>query len=190
MADALAACDGEAVIYSNELVDAFPCRIFQKQDDRWRELSLSIGGSRWIEHWTDPATWPDSTALTHPWPEGQRVETQEAFRHWYEAWRPLWKAGAMLVIDYGEEVGELYHRRLRGSLRAYAHHQRLEGTQAYIGFGKRDLTVDVNFTDLRQWLRAPAPAQTLAQFLSAQGQPVELGDAGEAFKVLEASPHA
>jgi len=190
MADALAACDGEAVIYSNELVDAFPCRVFQKQDDRWRELSLSIGGSRWVEHWTEPATLPDSSSLTHPWPDGQRVETQEAFRQWYEAWRPLWKAGAMLVIDYGEEVAELYHRRLRGSLRAYAHHQRIEGPQAYIGFGKRDLTVDVNFTDLRQWLRAPGPAQTLAHFLSAQGQPVELGDAGEAFKVLETAPPA
>ena len=38
---ALAACGGRAVIFSNELVDAFPVRRFQLAADGWRELAVA-----------------------------------------------------------------------------------------------------------------------------------------------------
>ena len=46
--EALAACGGTALILSNELVDAFPCRVFEKRPDGWRELALRLeeGASR------------------------------------------------------------------------------------------------------------------------------------------------
>jgi len=37
----------------------------------------------------------------------------------------------MLTIDYGDTCPALYLRRPRGTLRAYAHHQRLEGYDVY-----------------------------------------------------------
>lgn len=186
MQDALAACDGEALIFSNELVDAFPCRIFQKQEAGWRELALRIVEGKILEKWREAAL-PESTAFEPAWPDGQRVEVQESFRGWQEGWLPGWKKGAMLTIDYGDLITELYHRRPHGTLRAYSHHQRLEGADAYGGFGTRDLTVDVNFSDLQKWGSPGGEVSTLGDFLDQQGikkDPHVLAEAGEAFKTL------
>jgi len=185
VARALAACDGEAVIFSNELVDAFPCRIFRKEDAAWRELGLRIDDGRIVETWRETPL-PESTAFAHNWPEGQRVEVQESFHRWLQEWLPAWKRGAMLTIDYGDCCPALYHRRPHGTLRAYAHHQRLEGAEAYAGFGLRDLTVDVNFSDLQNWIEPPSEVSTLAEFLARQQVPgnPSLAGAGDAFKVL------
>ncbi len=198
MTEALAACDGSALIYSNELVDAFPARIFQNQDKVWHELALRIENGRVEETWLAPlpdTARPDSTAFATPWPEGQRIEVQESFATWRDDWRPAWKAGAILTIDYGDACPALYHRRPQGSLRAFAHHQRLEGAAAYAGFGVRDLTVDVNFSDLIAWGGPPdAELLTLDAFLARQNRKPASGhldqfpEAGEAFKVLIQSP--
>lgn len=183
VAAALEACDGRALIFSNELVDAFPARIFQNQSGTWRELALRLEASRIAETWLDTPL-PASTVFSHPWPDGQRVETQESYTRWLAEWQPAWKGGAMLTIDYGDACPTVYHRRPRGTLRSYAHHQRLEGPEAYAGFGLRDLTVDVNFSDL---LRGPgAEFLSLGEFLKKQGVPVTPGlqEAGEAFQAL------
>jgi SAM-dependent MidA family methyltransferase len=189
--EALADCGGKAVIFSNELVDAFPCRIFQKQSGAWRELALRIEDGR-VREVLQEVSLPDSTAFLPDWPEGQRVEVQESFRTWQDEWLPEWKSGAMLTIDYGDLCPALYHRRPLGTLRAYAHHQRLEGREAYAGFGRRDLTVDVNFSDLQKWAGPCTAYGTLAEFLARQkaASAAALAEAGEAFKVLEqpASP--
>ncbi|MFZ4681041.1 MAG: SAM-dependent methyltransferase [Terrimicrobiaceae bacterium] len=185
VADALTASDGEAVIFSNELVDAFPCRIFQKKEASWRELELRIEDGRIVEIWRENPP-PGSTAFAPEWPEGQRVEVQESFHRWLQEWLPAWKRGAMLTIDYGDTCPALYHRRPHGTLRAYAHHQRLEGADAYAGFGLRDLTVDVNFSDLQHWIEPASEILTLTEFLARQRVPGDpsLAAAGDAFKIL------
>lgn len=187
--DALSACDGQAAIFSNELVDAFPCRVFQKQNTSWRELALQIEKGRVTETWLD-APLPDSTVFQPDWPQGQRVEIHESFLHWLSDWLPHWKAGTMLTIDYGGTCPGIYHRRPRGTLRAYTHHQRLEGGEAYLGFGLRDLTADVNFSDLLRVgeLREPK-LSSLTEFLTTSGHPLEpaFREAGEAFLVLSQS---
>jgi len=185
MAEALNACDGAALIFSNELADAFPCRIFQKHDAAWRELALHIDDGRIIESWRE-APLPESTVFDHEWPDGQRVEVQESYQHWQQEWLPFWKSGSMLTMDYGDNCPALYHRRPQGTLRAYAHHQRLEGSGAYAGFGTRDLTVDVNFSDLQKWAGPGAKFSTLSEFLTRQraADVPSLAGAGEAFKVL------
>jgi SAM-dependent MidA family methyltransferase len=121
------------------------------------------------------------------WPENQRVEIHESYRHWLAENLTGWKSGAMLTIDYGDTCPQLYHRRPRGTLRAYAHHQRLEGAGAYGGFGQRDLTTDVNFSDLIRWSPAGTnDLMTLSAFLAKYHRSVEgqLAEAGEAFQVL------
>ena len=57
----------------------------------------------------------------------------------------------MLTVDYGDLFPQLYHRRPRGTLRAYLRHQRLTGTEVYANMGRQDITADVNFTDLMNW---------------------------------------
>ena len=192
--EALGACGGTALIVSNELVDAFPCRVFEKRPDGWRELALRIEDGRVMEEWVSRPL-PDSTVFLHPWPDGQRVEVQESFRVWLRDWLPAWQAGSMLTIDYGDTCLALYFRRPGGTLRAYAHHQRLEGHDVYGGFGLRDLTVDVNFSDLqRESAFSTATLTTLAELKSkydpspVKDRTSELlhspGGAGEEFKAL------
>jgi SAM-dependent MidA family methyltransferase len=192
--EALEVCGGAAMIISNELVDAFPCRVFKKNGDSWRELALRIEQKAVVEEWISTAL-PTSTAFVECWPVGQRVEVHESFRVWLREWLPGWKSGKMLTIDYGDTCPELYRRRPQGTLRGYAHHQRLEGRDAYSGFGLRDLTADVNFSDLQQ---EPALVTTafgaMTDFLSSNGgfnkqrrvsrELPSTGGAGEAFKFL------
>ena len=196
-AAALAACRGRAVIFSNELVDAFPVRRFQRTPDGWRELALAMdapGKSR--EVLLPPGPLPASSAFQPNYPIGQWVEVHDSYRAWLEQWLPAWQAGRLLTIDYGSTADLLYHRRPRGTLRAYLHHQRLEGPAVYDHPGRQDLTADVNFTDLMDWTRARTTATTLRpfhEFLAATADPADPTDqallaahgAGGAFLVLD-----
>ncbi len=143
---ALNSCDGNAFIFSNELVDAFPVRILKKSNNVWLELHLD-GTNETFLPCPDP---PDSCALTHH-PENQRIEIHHSYHQWLQQWIPIWKHGQLLTIDYGDIYPDIYYRRPHGSLRGYSHHQRITGQQLYHHPGSIDLTADVNFTDLQLW---------------------------------------
>jgi SAM-dependent MidA family methyltransferase len=189
---ALEASRGSATLFSNELVDAFPCRVFERIEDGWQELQLRIedGGFRQIlQH----CTLPDSTVFHHPFRIGQRVEVHESYNRWLQDWAPRWKSGSMLTIDYGDTMPALYHRRPQGSLRGYAAHQLLTGVEIYQAPGRCDLTADVNFSDLKAWGERGGweclLASRLADFLGPD-LPPRFQSAAEAFRILVQSPHA
>jgi SAM-dependent MidA family methyltransferase len=195
-AAALAACKGRAVIFSNELVDAFPVRVFENHPDGWREIAVSFDSSgNATEILLSPAPLPPSSALDKPHLAKQRVEVHDSYRLWLSEWLSLWKAGRMLTIDYGSTAETLYQRRPRGTLRAYFLHQRLEGPAIYQNIGRQDITADVNFTDLADWSvpwTTDVKMQTMADFIKPHvntGNPADaaLADpegAGGAFMVL------
>jgi SAM-dependent MidA family methyltransferase len=152
--DALSACGGNAVIYSNELVDAFPVRRFQKTAEGWQELAVRFDEKkRPHESLLPPAPLPDSSGFLEKHPVGQWVEVHDSYRRYLAEWMPAWKSGRLLTIDYGATAEQIYHRRPRGSIRAYLLQQRLEGPAVYENPGRQDLTADVNFTDLMEWSR-------------------------------------
>jgi len=193
--DALAAAGGKADIFSNELADAFPCRVFVRSGGGWRELAIHVSGGSAREVLIDRPL-PDSTAFLPEAPEGTRVEVHESYHTWLADWAPLWKGGRRLTIDYGGTMPELYSRRPQGSLRAYAFHQRLVGADVFSAFGKRDITADVNFSDLRKWGHAlgweGGEPVSLGRFLSAHTPGCRLSpalqEAAEAFQTLIQSP--
>ncbi len=188
-ADITAALDqaqGNAFIYHNELLDAFPATLLQwnAQEQRWQEV--------WVPeslhpHQLDPTHF---SALRHTaFADRQRCELHVSVRDWLHAWTPQWHSGSMLTIDYGDDFPQLYHRRPHGTLRAYLLHQRLTGTDVYANPGRQDITADINFTDYCHWLHAlgmeQASQQTLATFLHSHAAPAQLLDpegAGTAFK--------
>jgi SAM-dependent MidA family methyltransferase len=195
MADALAACDGRALIFSNELIDAFPCRLFEFRNGVWTERGVHIENGRILE-----CEYPRALPANLPsnMPEGQRIEVHIAAAEWFASWADNAQNARLLTIDYGDTMPGLYHRRPRGTLRAYFHHQRFEGAEVYHRFGKQDLTADVNFTDLRDWTErcgwSTVSLATQADFLARYGarhaglHDAQLADhtgAGAAFKVLE-----
>jgi SAM-dependent MidA family methyltransferase len=196
-AAALAACDGRAVIFSNELVDAFPVRLFEKSADGWREVAVAFDSAgKPAESLMSPAPLPMSSGFRDNHPPGQRIEVHDSYRHWLAGWLPLWKTGRMLTIDYGSTAETLYQRRPRGTLRGYLLQQRIEDAAIYQNPGRQDLTADVNFTDLVDW-SAPWTCgnqlQTLAAFLRGLHDPQHPADrelcdenaAGGAFMVLD-----
>lgn len=152
--EALAACEGRALIYHNEFFDAFPCRVFRKENSGWTELHLKVADSKLSEVFLPPTRpLPASTVFTKDWPEGQRVEVFESVREWMNGMSASWTSGAMLLVDYGGKTDEIYHRRNAGTLRAYRGQQRLSGNEVYEMPGRQDITADVNFEDLAMWAK-------------------------------------
>lgn len=152
--EALLACGGNALIYHNEFLDAFPCRIFRQESDGWTELHLAVADGKLREVFLAPARpRTASAAFARAWPAGQKVEVFESVRDWMRGLRSLWREGAMLAVDYGGRTDEIYHRRPAGTLRAYRAQQRLTGDEVYEIPGRQDITADVNFDDLTFWAR-------------------------------------
>ena len=198
---AVEAADGEALLFSNEFVDAFPCRRFVRGDDGWRELFFCHENGMWDERSFEAADLPDSSALngwTTPPTKGQRVEVHESYGRWLRGLGQSLGRGSLLTVDYGGSAREVYRRRPDGTLRAYVHHQRLTGLDVYRRPGHQDLTADVNFDDLKRWGAAaglvPVACVTQQQFLltwAPQRGKDKIRDfladpegAGSAFKVL------
>lgn len=158
MQEALAHCNGAALIFSNELLDAFPCRRLEWTGSFWSETQLVKAAEGWKEQsGSDPFISAVSYSALQNWPgvlkAGQRIELHETVQTWLQQWSSAWKKGKMLTIDYGDRFPEIYYRRPNGTLRAYFHHQRLEGNEVYSRAGHHDITADVNFTDFEAWQR-------------------------------------
>jgi len=122
MEDALAACEGRALVYASELLDALPVRVLRRLGGGWEELWISSNGAECREEWR-PASSEGAessgafSAFSRSWPEGQRVEIAPAVRDWFHSWKSFFVRGALLILDYGDSVDSLYERRPRGTLR-------------------------------------------------------------------------
>ena len=197
---ALAEAGGKAIIISNELVDAFPAELLQwhAKDRIWHQILLFHDGTHWSSRPGNPVNLPASSSLHghHDFLTGQKVERHDSYLDWLSGWIPEWHLGEMLTIDYGGLFPGVYHRRPRGTLRAYFAQQRLESLTEIISRpGKQDLTADIDFSDLRARSKRlglqEIAFQTQLEFITGQKIKADPGDpatdpegAGDAFKVL------
>ena len=200
MAEALTVCGGRALLFANELVDAFPPHVLQWNGGAWEECCLEIRADATVGEARRP--WQpgrEAASFQHPgaWPGaaipiGQRVEHLASFSRWMAEWIPLWRAGAGMWIDYGAVFPDLYHRRPGGTLRAYWNQERLVGPDVFRRLGRQDITCDVNFTDLAAWCAenglAAEAVETQADFIRRHHPAASADDpgflAGENFRVL------
>ncbi len=157
-AEALRRSRGAALLYSNELVDAFPAVVLERRSGSWAEVFVARGrDGRLVEELRPPGAWardeaPLSVLDLGDVPEGSRAEAHPSYHRWLRSWLPAWREGAMLTVDYGASCVELYGRGGGGTLRAYYRSHRLEGScEVLRRLGQQDLTCDVNFTDLAAW---------------------------------------
>lgn len=198
MADALEVTGGRALIFSNELVDAFPAKwlCWSEIEQCWLEVFVQYHREKGLQELFRPLPkgFPEenySALSLDRLDQGQRVEIQPLFQLWLGNLAEHLEEGSLLTIDYGGRPGEIYDRRPDGTVRAYYRQQRMEGGEIYQRFGKQDLTVDVNFEDISDWGEdfglSSISEESQAAFLSRYG---ETGDAmaeteaGEAFRVL------
>jgi SAM-dependent MidA family methyltransferase len=187
MSEALQATGGEALIYSNELVDAFPCLVLGFEQGCWQELTVSDKREDGVEGWlklenTRTERVAAETKSFCPEPRsGQRLEIPLAYREWLQGWLPDWRKGKMVTIDYGNLGEELVRLHRWGTLRCYFKHLRLEGAEIYRRVGQQDITFDVNFSLLLKWGEElglkNTGLSTQRDFLKAWG--VEVSDDGQ-----------
>ncbi len=198
--EALAAAKGEAILISNEFVDAFPCQRFERASEGWKEISLVLEGDLWREEYSENCEPPASSTFVAEHTIGQRVETFQSYRKWLTSLDRHLRRGTILTIDYGGSPDEIYHRRPNGTMRAYFRHQRIDGMGIYLRPGRQDLTADVNFVDLKDWgeqlelktVQLVAQADFIRQWAKPRSASQRLADRyianesgmGEAFKVL------
>ncbi len=197
---ALKSIGGKAFIYHNELLDAFPVVLLQWQETEWQEVHVDFSGSLARESLLPhslSSTDRESFSIFRQAPQSphQRVELHLSVRDWLGHWAPAWVEGSMLTVDYGDVFPALYHRRPKGTLRAYLLHQRLEGAEVYQNVGRQDITADINFTDYRAWAKSlnwqEAFFGTQAEFCmpsqktgAITSQLLHADGAGGAFKVV------
>ena len=100
-----------AIIFSNELLDAFPCRLFEKDGTgKWLELKVTRGGEPAAFQFTKhEANLPEALArlAVDELPAGYRMEySVSAVKWWHEACSLL-RSGFVFTLDYGVTDAEL-----------------------------------------------------------------------------------
>jgi SAM-dependent MidA family methyltransferase len=150
------------VIYSNELLDAFPVEAhqFDASDRRWYERTVTANGS--VLEWCHlgqggrsaeasvPFLVPLPPELEELLPDGFRIETSSAALDWWQDAAQLLIAGKLLALDYGDtQEGLLAPGRVAGTLRAYRDHQPVEVEDLLNDPGEQDLTAHVNWSAIQ-----------------------------------------
>lgn len=153
----------EGVMFSNELLDAFPIHRYawDKTAQGWMEMRVGEESGRFVWRKT-PVAWsamracgPDSDqsapldALFAVLPDGFVVETCPAGLEWWSKAARTLRRGWLLTLDYGHSAVEYWRpERADGTLRAYRAHRVLGNVLDEPG--EQDLTAHVNFTAVRQ----------------------------------------
>lgn len=138
----------EGCVLSNELLDAFPVHLLEKQDGELKEVFVTLRGET-ISEELRPLTNPAVLAHLHSQQlqpvEGNRMEVNLAAPAWIAQVGGLLKRGFVLTIDYGYPAAELYAPfRRNGTLMCF--HRHSSSDNPYQRFGEQDITAHVDFT--------------------------------------------
>jgi len=140
--------DFDGIVLANEVLDAMPVHILQKQGD-WLELGVAYDGQSFS--WQSFA--PGKTALNairsiearlDELPDNYCSELNLNYVPWFNALAQSCKRCVVLIIDYGYEQEHYYHpARSRGSLTCHYRHRVHNDPLIYPGL--QDITAFVDF---------------------------------------------
>ena len=140
------------VIFSNELIDAFPVNRVVMRDGRLRQLFVGVNDSQFVWRERDLeealAAYCDRAGLKLR--EGQIAEINldaEAFIAYAAS---VLERGYLVTVDYGAERDELLNSRDRehGTLRAFRSHHFAD--DALGNPGQQDLTTTIDWTQMKE----------------------------------------
>ncbi|MDF0645430.1 MAG: SAM-dependent methyltransferase [Nitrospira sp.] len=138
------------VMFSNELIDAFPVHRVEVSGGVLKELFVDYQEGRFVECLqppSDPALAAYLARLDLVLPEGYRTEINLRARDWMARVAGSLSRGVVLTIDYGHSAQDLYGPdRARGTLLCY--HSQLTSEDPYTRVGLQDMTSHVDFTSL------------------------------------------
>lgn len=136
---------------SNELLDAFPVRLIE-MDDEINEIYVSADGDDFVE-----VKMPCSDEVKKylkefgiELPKGYKTEVNLKIKDWLKEINTKLLEGFILTLDYGYPALDYYSEdRNRGTLLCYYQHRINE--DPYQNIGEQDLTAHVNFSSLKRW---------------------------------------
>jgi SAM-dependent MidA family methyltransferase len=140
------------VVFSNELIDAFPVHRVVWRGGRLGELCVGLDArGRFIETVCEPSTPALAAhfeALGVTPSEGQAIEVNLEAENWLALVGRSLGRGMVVTVDYGDDAESLFRSpaRREGTLRAFRRHNL--APDALADPGEQDLTSTVNWTHL------------------------------------------
>jgi SAM-dependent MidA family methyltransferase len=141
------------IVFSNELLDAFPVHRVAMRGGELREMCVGVGEGEhfvWVEQKpSTPRIAEHFTRLKVALTEGQFAEVNLGAEEWMRRAARVVGRGFVFSVDYGDEAERLFgapHRR-EGTLRAFRGHELAEDVLR--APGEQDLTTTVNWTHVR-----------------------------------------
>jgi SAM-dependent MidA family methyltransferase len=180
------------IIFSNELIDAFPVHRVTKRGDKLLELGVGVKDERfaWVESEAPArlAEYCDQAQINLA--EGQIAEINLAAETFVAQVASRLRNGFLITVDYGDERSELLNDagRRHGTLRGFYRHQIVDDVLSHVGHV--DLTTTIDWTQLREaGDRAQLETvrqERLDQFLLAEGALEVLEETAAELNSLEA----
>jgi len=165
-----------AIIFSNELVDAFPVHRVIGRDGNLKELCVGLSEADdfvWVESEASSRVLEYCERIQLRLAEGQIYEINLAAEDFVRRASSLTERGLLITVDYGAERDDLINdpNRFKGTLRTFHRHQL--GDDALSRPGEQDLTTTVDWTQMieageQNGLEA-LRLERLDQFLLSQG---------------------
>ena len=155
------------VVYSNELIDAMPVHVLEKQDGRIRELYVREGGKTELGLLSRRALVHAARSVRETLQEGERHAVNLDARGWIAQLGRILKVGSVITVDYGKR----FAAHAPNPPRTFYKHTTGEDITGRPGL--QDLTANVDFEQLMaEGERAGFERksfQTMTQFLIDHG---------------------
>jgi SAM-dependent MidA family methyltransferase len=140
------------MIFSNELIDAFPVHRVIGRDQKLRELCVGLNDSAdfvWIESDLTTGVAEYCERIKLQLTEGQIHEVNLEAESFVSRAAALLREGLLITVDYGAPRNELLTspHRFDGTLRAFRRHQLT--ASALANPGEQDLTTTVDWTQIQ-----------------------------------------
>ena len=140
--------DFDGVVLANEVLDAMPVQLLNKQDD-WLQLGVAYRGEGF--EWQTIEASPESADAMHrieaqygALPRDYTSEVNPNYQPWFAALADSCRHAVVLIIDYGYEQALYYHAgRRRGTLTCHYQHRVHDDPFVYPGL--QDITAFVDF---------------------------------------------
>ena len=138
------------LMFSNELVDAFPVHRIEQVGGETKEIFVDSRAGRFVE-----CINPVSDSAIHDYLRRLKVELPDGYRTEINLFAPVWmkqvaaslRRGLVVTIDYGHSAQDLYGPdRSNGTLLCY--YSQMTSEDPYMRVGQQDMTAHVDFTTL------------------------------------------
>jgi len=138
----------EGIIFSNELIDAFPVHVVELHENLLYEVLVTLSERGDLEEKIAICNNPDILRWVETYgptlTNHQRLEVPLAMNHWIDEIARWMNKGVIFTIDYGYTKNEWQEpARKEGSLRGYYQHQFISNPLCHPG--EMDLTTHIHF---------------------------------------------